>query len=177
MKKLLIILIVIGLLWTKNFTISVPKKQIKKYIPQFLIIEKKNTKKIGTLIIKKINLKEDLYSLDSTENTVEKHITILKESIFPNQENSIVFLAAHSGTGKVAYFERLDELREKDEIILIYKQKKYSYQVKDIWEEKKNGYININKDNQNQLILTTCHPNKNNYQLIINCIKKESISS
>lgn len=176
MKKTLIILIAIGLLWTKNTIITIPKKQIKKYIPHFLIVEKDNSQKIGTLIIKKINLKEDLYPINSTENTIEKHITILKETIFPTQENSIVFLAAHSGTGKIAYFEKLDELQEQDEIILIYKQKKYHYQVKDIWEEKKNGYINVNKDNQDQLILTTCHPTKNNYQLIINCIKKESIS-
>ena len=39
---------------------------------------------------------------------------------------------------------------------------------------KKNGYIHINKEPTKQLILTTCSPNKEGYQLVINSIKKES---
>lgn len=147
---------------------------IEKSIPSIIITKKNEEVSIGTIIIKKINLKENLYPINSNENDVEKHVAILKESIFPPAKNSIVFLAAHSGTGNIAYFERLDELNQNDEIILIYNNEKYIYQVKNSWEEKKNGFININKEKENQLILTTCSPNKNNYQLIINCIEKES---
>ena len=43
-----------------------------------------------------------------------------------------------------------------------------------MWEEIKNGFINVNKEPDNQLILTTCSPIHNNYQLIVNCIEKES---
>ena len=130
---------------------------------------------IATLTIKRIKLKEDLYNLDSPNNSIERHVTILKESTFPDQNNSILILAAHSGNGKIAYFEELDNLKINDTIKLVYKDKTYLYYVKDIWEEKKDGYININKENSNQLILTTCSPNKKGYQLIINCIEKESI--
>lgn len=134
-----------------------------------------NNKVINRLIIEKININERLYDINSKENTIEKHISYLKGTIMPDKENSIVILAAHSGTGKIAYFQELDKLQEDDIVILIYNNKKYKYIVKDIWEQKKNGYININKEKEKQLVLTTCSPNKNNYQLIVNCIEKESI--
>lgn len=124
----------------------------------------------GELTINRINLKEKLYNLKSPQNTVDKHVTIIEGSSFPN----ILILAAHSGEGKIAYFENLDELKINDIIIINHNNKKYHYYVKEIWEEKKDGYINLNKDNKNQLILTTCSPNHNGYQLIINCIEKES---
>lgn len=129
---------------------------------------------IGTLIIKRLNLKENLYKIGSSKNNIEEHVTILKESIAPNQANSTFFLAAHSGNGKAAYFEELDELKQNDKIELIYKNTKYTYYVKDIFEEKKDGYININKEVSKQLVLTTCSPNRDGYQLIVNCIEKES---
>jgi LPXTG-site transpeptidase (sortase) family protein len=149
-------------------------------ISTFSILKITDDKKIiknnifGELIINKINLDEELFSKNSTENDIEKHVTILKESIYPDNDNSIMVIAAHSGIGKIAYFNELDKLEINDEVILIYKEKRYIYIVKDIWEEKKNGYININKEKKKQLVLTTCSPNKENYQLIINCIEKES---
>ena len=85
-----------------------------------------------------------------------------------------MIIAAHSGEGKIAYFEELDKLRINDEITLIYNNKKYTYQVNEIWEEKKNGYININRENKKQLVLTTCSPTKKDYQLVVNSIEKES---
>ncbi|MBR5369757.1 MAG: sortase [Bacilli bacterium] len=123
----------------------------------------------GQLIIKKINLKEELFPINSSENTIEKHVSILKES-----NKDLMIIAAHSGIGPIAYFQELDKLELNDEVILIIENKKETYIVKDIWEEKKNGYINFNKETKKQLILTTCSPNKEGYQLVINCIEKES---
>ena len=87
-----------------------------------------------------------------------------------------MFIAAHSGTGRLAYFKNLDKLQINDVIKLEYKNINYTYQIKDIWEIKKNGTINVEKENNTQLVLTTCSPNKEGYQLIINSIqiKKES---
>ena len=129
---------------------------------------KNNDDSIGKLIINKISLKEKLYDINNSKNNIEEHVTIL------NIIDNTIILAAHSGTGKIAYFERLDELKINDEIILIYKNKKYKYKVIEIYEEKKNGYIHINKNIKRQLILTTCSPKRINYQLIVNCIEKES---
>ena len=126
--------------------------------------------KYGEIIIDKINLNEELFPINSNENTIERHVSILK-----NSTKELMIILAHSGTGPLAYFQELDKLEINDEIILIIENKKSIYKVKNIWEEKKNGYININKERKNQLILTTCSPNKEGYQLVINCIEKESI--
>lgn len=157
---LLLLLIILNIILTPKIT---PKKQ-------------KNSKEkteYMTLIIKKINLKEKIYNLNDKRNNIEEHVTILKESIMPDKNNSILFIAAHSGTGKIAYFNRLNELKKGDKVILIFHNKTITYIVKDIWEENKNGYINVKKDTKNQLVLTTCSPNKKNKQLIINCIEKD----
>ena len=163
------ILLIITILLITLISISISNEQ-NSILTSHLIKEKP----IGTLLIKKINLKENFYNKNSNENTIEKHITILKETIFPNKKNSLVLIAAHSGTGKIAYFEELDQLAKNDIINIIYQNKKYTYIVKDIWEEKKNGYININREEKPQLVLTTCSPNKEGYQLIVNCTQKES---
>jgi len=135
----------------------------------------KTNNSFGTIIINKINLNEELFPINSEENTIEKHVSILKESTYPDKDNSLMIIAAHSGIGPIAYFQELNKLELNDEITLIIENKTYTYKVKDIWEEKKNGYINFNKENKKQLILTTCSPNKEGYQLVINCIEKESI--
>ena len=97
------------------------------------------------------------------------HIDLLDNNIF----NDTLILAAHSGTGRKAYFNNLDKLKKNDLIDIELNNKKYTYIVKDIWETKKNGSITFPKMNKKQLILTTCSKRKNNYQLVINCIIKE----
>lgn len=145
----------------KNFKIIYNKKE-------------ENDNIIGYIKIDKLNINEKLYKINSSENNVDKHITILKESVLPDKENSIVFIAAHSGTGDIAYFKDLDKLKIRDNIILNINKKNYTYTVKEMWEDPKNGYININKEKEKQLILTTCSPNNSKKQLIVNCIEKES---
>ena len=168
-KVLIIIIVFLTIPTTLKISTNNPIEKEEK------IVQQSNQKnQIGELKIEKLNLQEPLFNINSQENTIEKHITILKESIFPQHENSIMFIAAHSGTGKIAYFEELDQLKLNDTIILTLENKNYFYQVKDIWEEKKNGYINVNKENKKQLVLTTCSPNHPSYQLVINCIEKAS---
>lgn len=130
---------------------------------------------IGEIIIKKLNIRNNLYKKESIHNNVDKNITILNNSIDPTNENSIMFIAAHSGTGKLAYFKDLNKLDINDEVILVYKNEKYIYEVTKIWEEDKNGYIHVKKEDKKQLILTTCSPTKDDKQLVINCIIKDSI--
>ena len=159
LKKILILIFIITLLIPTNNYKSEEKQQ--------------NEDIIGRIIIPKLNINKELYETDNQNNTIEKNIEILKESVFPTEENSLMLLAAHSGTGSIAYFNELDKLNVKDEIYLVFNNTKYIYEVKDIWEEEKTGYINLNKENKKQLILTTCSPTKNNYQLVVNCIEKD----
>ena len=147
----------------------------------FLLNNKVPTKTISNkkidnnnyLIIEKINFKQPFYPINNKNNTIEKNIEILQESTMPDKDNSIVFIAAHSGEGDIAYFNHLIDLDINDELILYYKNNYYKYKIIEIYEESKNGYIDVDRYIEDQLILTTCHPYKKNKQLVINAIKKE----
>ena len=168
----IIILILLYLLICYNINSYFTKSTIKTTITTKLNIKQITPKKkevpIGYLSIDKINLQEELYDINSKKNNIEEHVTILKESSPPSINNSTIFIAAHSGTGKIAYFQNLDKLSINDTIILNYENIVYKYQIKNIWENKKNGSITVPKEKTNQLILTTCSPTKKAYQIIIN---------
>lgn len=135
------------------------------------IIKEETNTYFAILQIPKINLKQKLVEPNSNENNVNQNIMILKESSMPDIDNSILFLAAHSGTGEHTYFNQLGELSYQDIIIIYYQNEKYIYQVDQIYEEAKNGYIHVSKKKDiKQIILTTCHPNKKNKQLIVSGI-------
>ena len=102
-------------------------------------------------------------------NNVEEHVTILNNSELNNE--SLIILAAHSGNGKLAYFNRLDELKENDKVRLSINNKELVYKVKKIEEQDKTGKIEIVKENTKQLILTTCSKSDKTKQLVIYCEK------
>ena len=121
----------------------------------------------GVLIIPKINLKTGFYDKNSKKNNVDNSVTLLKESIMPNNSNSVVYLAAHSGVGHLAFFKKIINLTIEDIIFLNYDNKEFPYTVTDVYEMPKNGNISINRNiNENYLVLTTCSKNEN-MQLVI----------
>lgn len=159
---------------TTTSTTTISKQLIPKIsIPNITTISKEELP-IGTLTIPKINLNQQIYSLTSTKNNIEEHVTILEGSKEPHQENSIIFLAAHSGTSNISFFNQLDTLEINDEITLTYKNINYTYYIKDIWETSKDGNIEVIKESNNQLVLTTCNQKDKTKQLILNCIKKDA---
>lgn len=153
-----------------NFNIQEIKEKLDNEVQK----ETTSDSSIGEIRIDSIRLKEKLYPLGDKRNNVDENVTILKESISPQNNNSIFFLAAHSGTGPYAYFKELDKVKINDIVILLYEDNEYKYIVKDTWETEKDGDIEIKKEESNQLILTTCSPTNKTKQLVINCIKKES---
>lgn len=132
-----------------------------------------NTDLIGNIYIPKINLNKPLYSPNSNKNNIEDNVTILEGSIFPGEEYSIIFLAAHSGTGSKAYFNNLKYLSLNDEVYLTYYNKSYTYIISDIKEVDKTGYITGKKKSAHEIILTTCSDTKGK-QLIIYGIRKSN---
>lgn len=181
--KLLIILLII------NFKITYKEKIIKEENIKItnitnkeknqVTIDKKPTteieKNIGFLKIDKINLNNKIYDINSKHNNIEENVTILKTSENLKDKNSLIVLAAHSGEGKIAYFNKLIELSEGDEIELKYYNETYIYVVDHIYEQEKNSYIKFSKKNESQLILTTCSIQNNKMQLIVEAKIKESI--
>lgn len=133
---------------------------------------------IAKIIIPKIKLDNSIYNINSSLNTVEKNVMILSDSVLPNNNESIIFLAAHSGNGEIAYFNDLDKLNINDIVIFQYKDYNYFYSIISKYEIDKDGDIELNKTSSNQLVLTTCSTSNMNKQLLINSnlIKKEEIT-
>ena len=121
----------------------------------------------GILQIPSINMTYGFYDIDNKLNDVSKNVTLL----YKNLENTFV-LAAHSGTGDIAYFNDLRYISLKDIVYLKFKDKTLEYEVVNIKSEKKTGKISISSNN-NLLILTTCDQEIKGNQLIIEAnIKK-----
>ena len=122
---------------------------------------------IGILEIPKINLKRGFLDINSRYNNVNKNITVIKGSTFPNQENNNLILAAHSGICKVCYFDKLYKLKENYIAYISYKGTKYTYKIVKIYEVEKTGTVSIYRDyNKNTLTLITCTRNSNTKQTV-----------
>lgn len=107
--------------------------------------------------IPKIKLKKEIYNLDSQLNDVNKGIELLEPLSLPENENSCIILASHNGNSNVSYFNKLYKLELKDKIIINYNQKKYVYQIVNIYYIEKNGKAIIKKSNYNNIVvLITC---------------------
>ena len=112
---------------------------------------------IGYLEIPKINFNRGFYSKNSEFNNVELNIQVLNDSSYPDTKNGNLIMAAHSGDAYNSYFTDLKYLSIEDELVITYKNHKYHYLIKDIYDVEKTGTVNIKRDqNQNTLTLITC---------------------
>ena len=113
---------------------------------------------IAVLEIPSIDLKKGLVSKTDISNNVNENITILPESVMPDEEGYFI-LAAHSGTADISYFKNLNKLSLNDYIYVYYKNTKYIYKVNNFYEEEKGIItINNNSDKDKAIVLTTCKP-------------------
>ena len=94
----------------------------------------------AVLSIPKINLKKALYPISSKENNVNKNLELLNATMPTNQKSNVI-IAGHSGNGLHAYFKDLYKLTVNDEIILLYENINYTYQVSEIEYQAKTGNL------------------------------------
>lgn len=165
-KKSILLLCCSFLLFTGCQKISIEKNKIvQKHYQIFPVLIQEQP--IGNITISKISLDAPLYNQNSEHNNVEENVTLLES----NPSNSHFIIAAHSGTGPIAYFKRLEELTIDDEIFLDYNNEIFHYNVIEKYYEIKNGIIHLPAQIKDTLILTTC-ANKKNQQLILIAKKK-----
>lgn len=115
------------------------------------------------LEIPKINLQYLLYPVSSLENNINKTVFVQENSIFPEKSTSNIILAAHSGLGLNAYFRNLYKLSIGDTLKIHYNEKIYTYEIKEIEYQKKNGILYLKEDYPDMVTLITCtyHDNEN----------------
>ena len=132
---------------------------------------------VGMLEIPKINLKQGFAAFGSPYNNIDKNVTILPTSVYPDVELGNFILAGHSGQGSLAFFNELYRLKKGDKAIVYYKNVKYTYEIVNIYEQEKTGVISVYRDyTKNTLTLVTCTNNKKDKQTvyIANLVSKES---
>lgn len=131
--------------------------------------EKKHTDSfIAILEIPTINLKKGLYDINSKNNTVSKNIQIIKDSDMPDVTNGNFILAGHSGTGRIAYFKDLNQVKIDDVVYVYYNHIKYTYQIIRFNNIVKDGTIEIERLKTNSMItLTTCSQSDKDKQLVL----------
>lgn len=145
------------------------KRQVQNYFNSNIktITKQNQNNYLGVLEIPKIKLQKGFYDINNKNNKVNKNIEVLKNSIMPNEDNSVLAIASHSGNGKKAYFKNLHKLKVGDLINLYYQDESYNYIVRDIYEEEKNGQISFNKEYGKVIVLTTCSYHKNKQLIVI----------
>lgn len=105
------------------------------------------------LEVPSIQLKEEVYPVNSFLNQVSFHVQILEDS---NLERNIFFFAAHSGNGDKSYFNDIILLEKGDFIFVYIGDKKLMYVVNEKYFIDKNGYFYVDEVESNSLYLITC---------------------
>jgi LPXTG-site transpeptidase (sortase) family protein len=122
---------------------------------------------IAYLEIKKINLKQGLVSKNSKYNHVSYNIQMLSLSDYPDKEKGNVILAAHSGTGYLAFFKNLYKLSLGDEAKITYKGEVYTYKIVNIYNVPKVGKVRVGRNYEKTcLTLITCTHNSKTEQTV-----------
>lgn len=130
---------------------------------------KENINYIAILKIPKIRLERGLVDPNSYLNNVKYNLQWIEGTSMPDQENGNVIIAGHSGSSRVSYFKKLDQLVIGDLVSLDYKNKIYNYKIVDIYDIEKTGTAEIIKNqNTTTLTLITCRHNTNK-QIVIIC--------
>lgn len=167
-KKLINMFIVIFLLTVFYNPIDTkPIEKQKTYENIININEKENNQFNAKLLIDKINLEREIFNYNDKRNNVNKNVEILFPSKMPNEQNSVLILAAHSGNSSISYFKNLHKLKIDDTAKIIYNNKEYIYKITNISLQMKTGKINVNISNRKLLILTTCSQKDKTKQIVI----------
>ena len=112
---------------------------------------------VGYLEIPKINLKKGFVDIKSKDNNVNKNVAIMKDSVFPNVDGSLMVMASHNGTCWNCYFKNLKKLVNNDIIYIYYDNVRYTYKLVNIYEVKKTGKVSIYRNSRKTtLALVTC---------------------
>lgn len=123
---------------------------------------------IGVLEIPKISLSRGFVDKNNKYNDINYNIKLLEESNMPDEKGNVI-LASHSGNSKIAFFKDLYKLKLDDEVYIYYNGLKYVYKVYDVYEEIKDGDIDIQEFREYMLVLTTCNQSHKGYQIVILC--------
>lgn len=122
---------------------------------------------LGRLSIPKIKFNRNFYKIGSKENYVDKNIQVMKGSSMPDVDNGNLIIAGHSGTAYFSYFKNLYKLKKGNNAYVYYNGNRYTYEIVDIYNVKKNGTIIVKRNRTKRgLTLITCTKNSRTMQTV-----------
>lgn len=122
---------------------------------------------VGSLEIPKIGFKRGFLDVDNRDNHVDRNITVIKTSNYPDVNKGNFIIAGHSGTGPLAFFKNVYQLQEGDVANVYYKNVKYTYKITKIYLQDKTGRVAIYRNhNKTTLTLITCTKDNKTKQTI-----------
>ena len=122
---------------------------------------------LGVLKIDKINLEQGFYDKDNVNNNVDKNVTLLSPSNYPDEPNGNTILVAHSGSSYLGYFKNLWKLSKGDLATIHYKNKTSVYKIVNIYNDIKDGDVTIYRNkNKTTLTMITCTKDSDTEQTI-----------
>lgn len=112
---------------------------------------------LGILEIPKIGLKRGFYGVDSKYNNIKYNVTMVEGTDLPDVPQGNLILMAHSGDSYISFFAYLYKLEVGDDCYVTYNGNGYHYQIVDIYEVEKNGFVSIKRNKyKNTLTMITC---------------------
>lgn len=151
------------------------KYKVEEYQYEVVMNEKiENNDYYALLEIDAIDLRREIYEVDSKYNQVNQNILLHEASVMPTDEgNSHVILAAHSGNGAHAYFKDLYLLKISDTIKFYYQGKIWYYEIVDIEYQEKTGILYLREDFEQMITLITCTKGNRDAQTIYYGVLKD----
>lgn len=167
-KKIMAYDYMANLFYNGNEVVNIVEEEAeKKPIVEDELTGEVTNEYIGYLTIPKINLTKGFLDKRSSENDVEKNILVVDGSNYPDTEKGNLILAGHSGTGWKAFFNDLYKLKTNDTVYVTYKNKKYIYNIVNIYKQPKIGKLAIYRDyDKTTLTLITCTNNDSKSQTV-----------
>ena len=132
---------------------------------------------IGKLEIPSIDLTRGFTDINSKYNNVNKNITVISGSSYPDVEGGNFIIAGHSGSSWRGFFSNLYKLKTNDTAYVYYKNIIYKYKLVNTYTEEKTGSVRIYRDKgKTTLTLITCTRGSNTKQsvYIFNLYEKEN---
>lgn len=122
------------------------------------VLDIKNENVIGIIEIPKIELTAPI-GQGTDKETLKYAVGHFEETAMPGQKGNCCIIGHRSYTyGE--FFNRLDEIKEKDKIIVSFNNNTYNYIVKKIFvvEPEEISVLEDNKDIESEITLITCTP-------------------
>ena len=128
-----------------------------------------NEKFIAIVEIPAINLFQGIVQTrDAAATTVHRNVSFMRETDLPTVQGGNFALAAHSGRGNTAFFDKTDRLKPGDFIYIHKQDTVFTYEVvrTHIVHETEVSVLNRPRDGQNIITLITCVRNNDRKRVI-----------